>query len=63
MPNLSQRTGVGASELFVTTNSDRQNSSTLDRDDLELIDIDSLFDEEADDKPVLSQDEAWELFS
>ena len=32
-------------------------------DDLELIDIDSLFDDEADDKPVLSKDEAWELFS
>lgn len=63
IPNLAQRTGVGASELFVTTNSDRQNSSTLDRDDIELIDIDSLFDEETDDKPVLSENEAWELFS
>lgn len=65
------------SESFGNSNSDRQksenpkmdseqgsqNSSTLDRDDLELIDIDSLFDDESDDKPVLSQDEAWELFS
>lgn len=33
------------------------------RDDLELIDIDSLFDDESSDKPVLSKDEAWELFS
>lgn len=40
-----------------------QNSSTTDKDDIELIDIDSLFDDEIDDKPVLSQDEAWELFS
>lgn len=27
-----------------------QNSSTLDREDLELIDIDSLFDDDTDDK-------------
>ena len=38
-----------------------QNSSTTD--DLELIDIDSLFDEDIDDRPVLSQEEAWELFA
>lgn len=78
MPNLSQRTGEvqsdltsrgsesGKTESFGTGTADNSvivNSSTLDRDDLELIDIDSLFDEETDDKPVLSQDEAWELFS
>lgn len=40
-----------------------QNSSTTDRDDIELIDIDSLFDDEEDDKPVLLEDEACELFS
>lgn len=52
-----------ASESFGTGTADNSvivNSST---DDLELIDIDSLFEDEADDKPVLSQDEAWELFS
>ena len=32
-------------------------------DDLELIDIDSLFDEDTDDRPVLSEEEAWELFA
>ena len=36
------------------------NSAT---DDLDLIDIDSLFDEDTDDRPVLSQEEAWELFA
>lgn len=40
-----------------------QNSSNASRDDLELIDIESLFDEDTDDRPVLSEDEAWELFS
>ena len=38
-----------------------QKSSTTD--DLEMIDIDSLFDEDTDDKPVLSEEEAWELFA
>lgn len=32
-------------------------------DDLDLIDIESLFDEDTDDKRVLSQEEAWELFA
>ena len=32
-------------------------------DDLEMIDIDSLFDEDTDDKNVLSEEEAWELFA
>lgn len=40
-----------------------QKSSKVDRDDLELIDIESLFDEDTDDRPVLSQEEAWELFA
>ena len=34
-----------------------------ERNDLELIDIESLFDEDTHDRPVLSEDEAWELFS
>lgn len=38
-----------------------QKSSTTD--DLDLIDIESLFDEDTDDRPVLSQEEAWELFA
>ena len=38
-----------------------QKSSTTD--DLEMIDIDSLFDEDTDDKPVLSEEEAWKLFA
>lgn len=78
MPNLSQRTGEvqsdltsrgsesGRTETFGTGTTDNSvivNSSITDRDDIELIDIDSLFDDEADDKPVLSKDEAWELFS
>lgn len=33
------------------------------RNDLDLIDIESLFDEDTDDRPVLSQEEAWELFA
>ena len=33
------------------------------RDDLEMIDIDSLFDEDTDDRPILSEEEAWELFA
>ena len=33
-----------------------QKSSKVDRDDLELIDIESLFDEDTDDRPVLSQE-------
>lgn len=40
-----------------------QKSSNPSNDDLELIDIDSLFDEDTDDRPVLSQEEAWELFA
>ena len=32
-------------------------------DDLEMIDIESLFDEDTDDRPVLSEEEAWELFA
>ena len=32
-------------------------------DDLEMIDIDSLFDEDTDDRPLLSEEEAWELFA
>lgn len=40
-----------------------QKSSKVDRDDLELIDIESLFDEDTDDRPVLAQEEAWELFA
>ena len=38
-----------------------QNSSKVDN--LEMIDIDSLFDEDTDDRPVLSEEEAWELFA
>ena len=67
----------GVSESCGITNSDRQKSEnpkmdneqflvnlpTTDKDDLELIDIDSLFDDEEDDKPVLLEDEACELFS
>lgn len=40
-----------------------QKSSNPSKDDLELIDIESLFDEDTDDRPVLSQEEAWELFA
>ena len=40
-----------------------QKSSKVDRDNLELIDIESLFDEDTDDRLVLSQEEAWELFA
>lgn len=40
-----------------------QKSSHPSKDDLELIDIESLFDEDTDDRPVLSQEEAWELFA
>lgn len=32
------------------------------KDDLDLIDIESLFDEDTDDRPI-SQEEAWELFA
>lgn len=40
-----------------------QKSSKVDRDDLEMIDIDSLFEEDTDNKNVLSEEEAWELFA
>ena len=40
-----------------------QKSSNPSRDDLETIDIDSLFDEDTDSKNVLSEEEAWELFA
>lgn len=63
----------GESETFGITNSNTlhlecsekrsQISSNASRDDLEMIDIESLFIEDTDDRPVLSQDEAWELFS
>lgn len=33
------------------------------KDDLDMIDIESLFDEDTDDRPILSQEEAWELFA
>ena len=37
--------------------------NSVERNDFDLIDIESLFDEDTDDRPVLSDDEAWELFS
>lgn len=40
-----------------------QKSSNPSKDDLDFIDIDSLFDEDTDNRPVLSQEEAWELFA
>ena len=46
-----------------TMDSETEKSNLTNRDDLEMIDIDSLFDEETDDRPVLSQEEAWELFT
>ncbi len=45
----------------VDSETDTPNSA--ERNDLELIDIDSLFDEDTDDRPVLSEEEAWELFA
>lgn len=61
----------GESETFGITNSNTLHlecnetvfPSSVKRNDLELIDIESLFIEDTDDRPVLSQDEAWELFS
>lgn len=53
--DLTKKGSVTDSEQF------SQNSSTTD--DLELIDIESLFDEDTDDRTVLSQAEAWELFA
>ena len=61
----------GESETFGITNSNTLHlecnetvfPSSVKRNDLELIDIESLFDEDTDDRPVLSDDEAWELFS
>ena len=58
LPNSVKRVNsvhLDANEQF------SQNSSTTD--DLEMIDIDSLFDEDTDDRPVLSEEEAWELFA
>ena len=37
--------------------------NSVERNDLDLIDIESLFDEDTDDRPVLSQEEACELFA
>lgn len=43
--------------------SETDTPNLAERNDLEMIDIDSLFDEDTDDKRVLSQEEAWELFA
>ena len=46
-----------------TMDSETEKSNLTNRDDLETIDIDSLFDEDTDNKTVLSEEEAWELFA
>ncbi|MCI6422005.1 MAG: hypothetical protein MR816_08095 [Blautia sp.] len=64
--NPTKKVSVTDSDLdYPKTDSEQgsQKSSKVDRDDLELIDIESLFDEDTDDRPVLSQAEAWELFA
>ena len=46
-----------------TMDSQTDTPNLAERNDLEMIDIDSLFDEDTDDRPVLSEEEAWELFA
>lgn len=68
--NLTKKGSVANSDLQSESDNPtmdservRRNLQRVDRDDLEMIDIDSLFDEDTDDRPVLSQEEAWELFA
>ena len=69
-PPLAKKGSVADSDLQSevdkpTMDSEKgsQKSSNPSKDDLEMIDIDSLFDEDTDDRPVLSEEEAWELFA
>ena len=67
-PHLAKKGSVANSDLHSevdkpTMDSETEKSNLTNRDDLEMIDIDSLFDEDTDDKPVLSEEEAWELFA
>ena len=69
-PHLAKKGSVADSDLQsegdypkVDSEQGSQKSSKVDRDDLEMIDIDSLFDEDTDDRPVLSEEEAWKLFA
>ena len=64
----SKKGSVANSVLHSEVDKPKMDSETVlpnsvKRDDLEMIDIDSLFDEDTDDKPVLSEEEAWELFA
>ena len=67
-PHLAKKGSVANSDLHGEVDKPTMDSETVlpnsvKRDDLEMIDIDSLFDEDADDRPVLSEEEAWELFA
>ena len=67
-PHLAKKGSVANSDLQSEVDKPTMDSETVlpnsvKRDDLEMIDIDSLFDEDTDDKPVLSEEEAWELFA
>ena len=59
----TKKVSVTDSDLQSEGDSEQFSQKSSTTDDLELIDIDSLFDEDTDDRPVLSQEEAWELFA
>lgn len=66
--DLTKKGSVADSNLHSEVDNSKMDNETVSpnsvkRDDLELIDIESLFDEDTDDRPVLSQEEAWELFA
>ena len=66
--NPTKKGSVTDSDLQSEGDNPKMDSETVlpnsvKRDDLEMIDIDSLFDEDTDDRPVLSEEEAWELFA
>ena len=66
--HISKKGSVANSVLHSEVDKPKMDSETVlpnsvKRDDLEIIDIDSLFDEDTDDRPVLSQEEACELFA
>ena len=58
----SQKSSNPSNSVHFDTN-ETEKSNLTNRDNLEMIDIDSLFDEDTDDRPVLSEEEAWELFA
>ena len=59
----SEKGSQKSSNPFNSVQMDANETEKSNLTNREMIDIDSLFDEDTDDRPVLSEEEAWELFA